>query len=248
MSFKENPEYSLVINRAYAAYKGKLSKIIQKLRLTNLYPAIKFWLLFLCYVRALYTYYFSKSDVTDKKIADKERRICELLEDYYVDFVLPYTFVKKKSHVMSRGTNRKIVNAFSRLIIKERGALYSRYKCLRGKLREEGFPFDLSRPVVRQNFRKLLGKTWDSIILVIYPESRRLSASLLDEHYGRQRRSMRYHTTIYVEILVSQDRSEFLFFLSKGSHEWRAKEEKALARVLNEVLRVALESSQSLAT
>jgi len=225
---QELHEYAMLFRRAYTIFANNGVEVGE--------PSAKFYLLFLNFLSLIPSIKATSEEELEVKSMD-------LIDNFYVDFVLPYTYVKEKSHVMWKVSDENVISEVSNLVSNE-AELLNRYFVLKEELRREYYPFDISKPVVRLNFRNIFEREWHSIIILAYPESRITSVPHLDIHMGRQWLSIRSHTTVYIEVLVNG--GEVLVFLNKGSRELKQKEKEAVHRIFNEVLGIPFGTSREI--
>lgn len=234
-----NTLYSYLVDQAYQCYLKKIDALERMPFVQSISSKDKFWLIFLCYIYNLIRA-FDEGKIEEYIGASEDKaliRIHELVEDYYMDFIFPFTYIKRKPHVILRGDDENIINHLLKYHKKERrDELYKRYWNLRNKLRSQKFPFDISKPIIREKYRRMFGEKWDSIILGVYPASREKFEPHIDAFRGREYVRLRPHTTIYIELLLNIKRTEYMLLSNKDLRNLRKYEEDAIRRTLKELL------------
>ncbi len=233
--------YSNLVLNSYQCYEkkvGKLGKMLPSIREPRAEDT--FWLMFLCYVYNLMKAYNEgvlKNVLNIRSSEETYRKIVELVDSYSNDFITPYLYIRRKPHIILRGNDKNIVNLLKRIFDDEmKRNIYKVYWDFRQKLSYKEYPYDVSRPVLRETYREMFGKKWNSVILTMYPVSIEKFSSHISTIIGRERLKLRLHTTIYMELLVDAEGEEYMVFSNKNFRNLRENEQNAVEETLKEIV------------
>ena len=233
--------YSNLVEQAYQCCELKI-KNIKKLGIREPEAKDVFWILFLCYIFNLFKAYSENILVKELNMGtsdDAYRRIIELVESYNNDFIMPFSYIRRKPHIILRGNDSNIVSSLKRVFDENiRDSLYEAYWVLKNRLHDEDYPYDISKPVLRKSYRNVFNKKWDSVIITIYPVSIEKLASHIDTDFGHDYLRLRLHTTIYLELLVDMEGIEYMVFSNKDIRSLRDNERRAVEEVLREIFNI----------
>ena len=233
--------YSSLIEQSFQCCNSKI-KNIENLGTRRPKAEEVFWILFLCYIFNLFKAYSENTLAKKLNVRTSEeayRRIIELVESYNNDFIMPFSYIRRKPHIILRGNDSNIVNSLKRVFDENtRDNLYRAYWALKNRLHDDGHPYDISKPVLRKSYRNAFNKKWSSVIITIYPVSIEKLASHIDTDFGHNYLRLRLHTTIYLELLVDMKGVEYMVFSNKDIRSLRDSEQRAVGEVLREIFSI----------
>ena len=205
---KEGTIYADVLRRTSSIFQEKMDEVINVTKDGEVDDSTIFWLFLACFVIASINTLISENK-TFEEIRDN------VINEFYVDFMYGFSYVESKAHTIL-DIKKVPSRIFKRLklYLVDRDSLYERYRELKGKLRSEGFKFDLSSPVIRENYRGVFNDNWDSIILFAYPEASR-GYELILTTQGVTTRYRRRASILYIEIMVSRQSKRFIVVINR---------------------------------
>ena len=229
---KDRP-YSNIIKDAYKMYLEKIELIKNLLKDYTLSDSTKFWTFLACFMVCLLKYMLENP-------TDINGIHYDVIPSFYIDFIYGFSYTEHKAHTVLEFKEDLVEDAQKiKALMDDSGPIYLRYTSFRKKLEKEGFTFDITKPILRKNYRRIFGKNWDSLILSIYPESKKGYERVLTEK-GAIPIFRRLAAVLYIEIMVSRDNEEIIIIINRplSKLERGGGELKTITRVLNEILNI----------
>jgi len=173
--------------------------------------------------------------LSDKQVRD------EIVTDFYIDFMYGFSYVEQKAHTvleLKRGAKRIVKKI--REAIENSDTLFQRYWLLKDELSFRGFDFDVRMPKPRYNYRGIFGKSWDSLIIIAFPEAAKSYRYELVAPLGAVPVTRRLASILYIEIMISRDNDIALLVINRPLSKLERYEDRELS-VIKTILAKLLE-------
>ncbi len=232
---KESDEYSIyrkILENVLHSFKNKRSAVERTSKkevpdTTTFYLFLAIFILFT--LKETLLHHLDERTVRDK-----------IISNFRIDFLYGFSYTESRAHTVLRLTQNdiNIINQLRKLF-HDRDTVYSRYNQLRKELEGKGFQFDMLRPIIRENYRAIFGESWDSLIIIIYPEASRSYIRVLRDDRGIKTEFRRLASVLYIEFVISRDNESVLLIINRPISridKRESKESNIIRKVLSSIL------------